>query len=213
MKAFSVDLETTGLKPGIHGITEFGAVFFDDQKPEQEPKCFYRWLDPEGYVWSNYCLQLHADWIRKCTARCLKGQYKIGAEGEPKICHDLLELYDDFYKWLTELGQADPTSSRQTRLLGTGKNFGSFDLNFLKQHLNWANIWRHRTLDWVPFYTVKTDEFPPELRVCKERAILMGCPGITADVAHNALEDALDVYKLIMFTQKTPDTFGSDTGS
>lgn len=196
MKAFSIDLETTGLNPAVHGVTEFAAVYFDTHKPDA-PKAFYRWINPEGYIWSNYCLKLHAAWIARILAR-LDAKQTEETTMEPKICPSLRECGAEFMLWLETLG-IKAERGRQVRILPTGKNFGSFDKQFLKHGFTDYDVFRHRTVDWVPTYTVATDEVPPELALCKSRAIARGCLNLKEGVAHNALDDARDVMTLIHF--------------
>jgi DNA polymerase III epsilon subunit-like protein len=200
MKYFSIDLETTGLNGGVHGVTEFAAVF-GDTLDTKLCKSFYRWLDPEGYVWSNFCLRLHAKWIEKATTRIFNKQFEAVAD-EPKICRNLVDVYADFYDWLMAIGECATDSPR---ILPTGKNFASFDKNFLIGR-GFTNIFRHRTLDWVPFYTSSKDVVPPELELCKRRAIEAGCKRFSlSKVKHNALDDALDVHHLIQFAMNEAD--------
>lgn len=204
MLALSIDIETTGLKPSIHGVTEFAAILFDTNNPSKTLVSFERWLDPEGYVWSNYCLKLHKDWIARVVDRLFQTDALPITDGlmqaEPPIVQGLTGLWHDFSKWLTLLGIL-PVPGSRNRIVPAGKNFGSFDQQFLI-HGGFPEIFRHRTADWVPFYQRKNDAFPPELKLCKERAIAMGCPDLTPDVAHRAYDDALDVVKLIQFAYK-----------
>lgn len=200
MKYMAIDLETTGLTPMQHGITEFAAVVADDTDPSFGVKTFYRWLDPEGYVWSTYCLALHANWIGRVTHRIKMRQYAEN-DLEPKICLNMADLAADFMGWFSSVLPTEHyefLDKKRGTITGTGKNFGSFDLQFLKAW-KFPNVFRHRTLDWVPTYTRPGDRVPPELKTCKERAIEMGCLDITSVVAHNALDDAMDVHKLIQF--------------
>ncbi len=203
MKSMSVDIETTGLIPTLHGITEFGAVFFDDQRPDIPPQTFYRWVNPEGYVWSTYCLALHSRWIGRVCHRIAMKEFAANVY-EPSICENIRQVGLEFLEWyesVDKAGAEEWLAKQRGNITGTGKNFGSFDLQFLKAW-KFPDVFRHRTLDWIKTYQLTTDRVPPELKTCKERAILMGCHDITAEVAHSALEDALDVYKLIMFGEK-----------
>lgn len=73
-----------------------------------------------------------------------------------------------------------------------GKNFGSFDLQFLKKLPDWDIKIDHRIIDvgnlyWWP----REDTKLPTLETCMVRA---GIPGL---VTHNALEDAKIVMQLI----------------
>jgi oligoribonuclease len=75
-----------------------------------------------------------------------------------------------------------------------GKNFGAFDKLFLERLPRWKQAIkiRSRIIDPAIFYTDwKTDDAPPGLALCKERA------GIRGTVTHNAIEDAWDVILLL----------------
>lgn len=186
-------------------MTEFAAILFDTNHPGNLVS-FERWLNPEGYVWSNYCLKLHAKWIDRMLTRLDNQQIeaRLFSEGyntpEPKIIDNMAMLWFDFKEWLHGLGILPMPGSRN-RIVPAGKNFASFDLQFLI-HGGFPEIFRHRTADWVSFYQRRNDKFPPELKLCKERAIAMGCPDLTTEVAHRAYDDALDVVKLIQFAYK-----------
>lgn len=194
MRYFSIDLETTGLKGEIHGITEFACVLGDTNQP-QLCKSFYRWIDPDGYVWSRYCLTLHAAWIKDVCDRIRNNQLEAESAVIPKICKSIGEVMFDFAAWLTQVGETEPL-----RVTATGKNFASFDKTFLAP---WS-MFRHRMMEWVPFYTSYEDKVPPELSLCKARALAAGCKLFSnAAVAHNALDDAMDVHHLIQFAAET----------
>ena len=195
MKFFSIDLETTGLDPKVHSITEFGAAFADIQGKE-EIKTFYRWIAPIDYVWSTYCLDLHKNWITTIGARLKANEI----DGTPKICLNYGQLIHDFQKWMKDdlgLNILKPDAPQQyVKYTAAGKNFGSFDLQFLKA-AGFPDMWRHRALDPTILYLKDSDEFLPELRECKKRAILDGAAFKSEEVAHSGIEDALDIVELL----------------
>jgi DNA polymerase III epsilon subunit-like protein len=196
MKYFAIDLETTGLDPEVHAITEMAAIYADIEG-KQPIKMFYRWVNPEGFVWSQYCLNLHAEWLTKVNLRVKAKQF----DGNPVICENHDQLRSDFESWIhNELEKPlfDPQTRKQVRYNAAGKNFASFDLQFLKK-IGLGDMWRHRSLDPTPLYLRKGDEILPELKTCKERAILDGAKLNTSEVAHNAIQDAMDVVDLIRF--------------
>lgn len=149
-------------------------------------------------------MKLHANWIMRVCDRIdkgLLGDILLEPSGyEPKIIGSMAELWLDFSDWLKEL-EILPIPGSRNRIVPAGKNFGSFDKLFLMAG-GFPEIFRHRTADWVQFYQRRNDEFPPELKLCKERAIAMGCPNLTPEVSHRAYDDALDVVKLIQFAYK-----------
>lgn len=192
----AIDIETTGLKPRVHGITEFAAVLFDTETNEPA-RAFYKWLDPEDYVWSRFCLNLHKFWIDRVCNRIDKRQLEATLD-EPEIVANVDDLGAMFKKWLSNNGLQAPLGKRLS-ITATGKNFGAFDLQFLLAK-GFPDIFRHRVFEWVNYFHKKTDEVPPDLKTCKERAVAGGYTWLRTEVAHNALDDALDVMRLIRYT-------------
>lgn len=196
MKFFAIDIETTGLDPDIHSITEFAAIYADIEGKEPI-KSFYRWINPEGFVWSQYCLDLHGEWLRKINLRVKAKQFNI----DPIICDGHGDLLKDFRWWITndlELPLYDKEKDKWIKYTAAGKNFGSFDLQFLKK-IGLGEMWRHRSLDPTPLYLKKDDEVLPDLTTCKMRAKEDGAAFERVEVSHNAIEDCLDVVDLIRF--------------
>ena len=75
-----------------------------------------------------------------------------------------------------------------------GKNFGSFDRQFLFMHDDdeiFHQRVRHRALDPAPFYLVSNDVKMPSLEQCLERADMQ------ATDLHTAVGDAWDVCRLL----------------
>lgn len=196
MKFIAIDIETTGLESQLHSITEFAAIFADTD-PAIPVKTFYRWMNPEGFVWSNFCLNLHYDWIKKVVKRVKESS--ISPPDEPILCLTGGSLVNQFCQWLlTECDHPIPKGDRWEKLTAAGKNFHGFDHRFLETH-GFPAMFRHRSIDPVMLYAHANDIVLPELKLCKERAIAEGCPGLVADVAHNAIDDAMDVVKLVQW--------------
>lgn len=201
MKFFSIDLETTGLDPRKHSITEFGAVFADAEG-KMPIQTFYRWIAPLDFVWSAYCLDLHKNWISTVSSRLRNNEI----DGSPKICMNFQQCISDFQKWMVEdLGllvlKLDAPQQR-VKYTAAGKNFGSFDLQFLRA-AGFPEMFRHRSLDPTILYVQPGDEFLPELKECKTRAIRDGCKAFgSAEVAHSGVEDALDIVHLLQFAYR-----------
>lgn len=107
----------------------------------------------------------------------------------------------DFKMWLhNECGVQLKKDFRQTftnnpvleKVTAAGKNFGSFDLQFLlHQSVEFSSSFRHRSLDPTPYYIKPEDVVPPELKECKLRA------GLDGEVAHRGLDDAWDIVNLL----------------
>jgi hypothetical protein len=92
-----------------------------------------------------------------------------------------------FHVWL-KINGIDPKSVQ-----AAGKNFASFDMQFLYRLPGFTSVikFRHRVLDPAILYWQPEDERLPDSKTCYERA------GIDTKVAHTAVEDALAVVRLI----------------
>lgn len=188
MKLVAVDIETTGLDPNRHGIVEFGAVYFDLER-SFEPKTIHLQVYPENMVWSAYCLALHRELLNEIINRW--GADDKFAPGKPRILESPVLIGLHFRDWLIAVcGQKDEQGNYR-RTTGAGKNFGSFDLQFLLKSGGCEGIFRHRSLDPTTLYIDPIEDVPPELKLCKERA------GLVPRVAHRALADAWDVVDLL----------------
>ena len=89
-------------------------------------------------------------------------------------------------------GSLDVTE--RPRFVAAGKNFGSFDLQFLNRKLNFSEHVRclHRSIDPAMLYfNPVQDNEPPNMQKCLDRA------GIEETVDHTGLADAFSVVKLI----------------
>jgi len=77
-----------------------------------------------------------------------------------------------------------------------GKNFGAFDCPFLEEKTSICKHvkFRHRFLDPGPMYMTKSDDAVPGLDECLRRIGIQN-----PIIAHTAIEDAIDVIKVIRF--------------
>lgn len=188
MHFVAIDLETTGLDPHKHGVVEFGAVYAD-LAGTFEPKVFHRRIIPINMMWDFYCLKLHSQLIQEID--------QLAKAKDPSVKGSLDQVGAEFKMWLhTDCGVMKKDDFAKVfqleRVTAAGKNFGSFDLQFLlHQSTEFASTFRHRSLDPVALYTAPEDKIPPELSLCKERA------GLVPRVAHRALQDAWDVVDLL----------------
>ena len=196
----SIDLETTGLDPDTCQILEVGAVLEDTNNilPINELPTYHAFIRPEkGNISGNvFALHMNANIIEK-----LKNEKEYSDEYN-YISID--ELADDFLLWLHKQGLE--IKSKEKIIDGVvkkenwctinvaGKNFAGFDKKFLNlvPDFNKKIHIRQRVIDpAVLFVDWHNDETLPTLDQCKQKANIAGV------VTHNAVDDALDVIKLL----------------
>jgi len=97
-----------------------------------------------------------------------------------------------FLKFLLSNGyELQGKSKKYTIINVAGKNFGSFDLPFLKHQTNFLDFVRirHRIIDPSILCLEKSDQSVPDTQECLKRI------GIEKKIAHTAIDDAFDVIK------------------
>jgi len=198
LKYISIDIETTGLDTEQHQILEFGAVYEDTNNIlplEKLPKFHAYITHPDGMLTGNiFAFDLNADIIKKLiNQKELEDKYKFV---KPE------HLAHDFLFWLFDLGFEMDIKNKNKKneyfcseLINiAGKNFEGFDRKFLNKIPNFSKYIRIRKrildpaiicVDW------KNDTFLPSLEECNKRVGYMG------DVKHNAIDDALDVIRIL----------------
>jgi len=176
MPYVSVDIETTGLDPDRCQILEIGAVWEDWQRPLKELPTYRRLVVHDEYYGSAFALAMNVNLLKE-----LSGERQPWFLDENQVAEDMAE-------WLKSCGW-----DGKTGLMPAGKNFASFDRQFLKRLPRFEQLVRlhHRTLDPAILYWQPDDEKLPDSKTCYERA------GIDGKVAHTAVEDALAVVRLI----------------
>lgn len=195
MHYLSIDIETTGLDKDHCDILEFAAIYdnMTSDSPETPPlsmmpvfQCRFR---KNFYTGQPVGLAMNSKLLTDIH-KGVKGP-KYGRNNESIIVDWFEEKYNIgflFYDWLLKVGYPC-----EKHLLFAGKNVGSFDIPFLKQHTNLFDIckYSHRMLDPAILYMKPEDESPPHLELCLHRA------GINTKVEHNAVSDAYDVIQLL----------------
>jgi DNA polymerase III epsilon subunit-like protein len=191
MKYVSIDLETTGLDPIRNQILEFGAVIEDTENPlpYDELPTFQVYIDNGDLIQGNaYALQMNAAILKRIATK---------EEGFRYI--KPYQLGEEFAKFLTS--NWFTKKNGKVKLNVAGKNFGAFDLQFLNNcDLFTDDITiSHRIIDPAMLYMDwETHDSLPNLTQCKALA------GIAGEVTHNAVEDAIDVIKVLrpFYTKK-----------
>ena len=183
MKIVSIDTETTGLCEDTCDIIEFGAVMDDLAHPEiaycSLPK-FHCYFIKDQYEGQPYALSMHPHIFRRIADR-----------EEPYIYTSAMKFGNMFKKFLIKNGIEEKHDKVTINV--AGKNFGIFDYQFLKRKTDMCKHvkMRHKMLDPAMLYMKIGDESLPGLEECKRRA------GLPPEVTHNALDDAMDVVKLM----------------
>jgi len=183
MKYASIDIETTGLNDKYCQVIEFGAVLDDlnDLRPLDLLPRFHAYVLHNIYVGEPYALAMHAEIFRRI------------AKLEPpfKYVHETA-LGEEFAKWLVCQGH-DPDA----KLNVAGNNFGGFDNKFLAKLPSFYSRVKlhHRFIDpAILFLDPSKDKAMPGLEECLKRA------NKDSEVTHTAVEDALQVIKLVRTT-------------
>ncbi len=177
LKYFSIDIETTGLNPKEDQILEIGIVYDDleTRLPIEKLPKFHCYIAHERLSGNPYALNLNAKIIERIVNK------------SPNFIYSLPELTSFYISlWLNDLGFKE-----EDKITLAGKNVASFDLPFLQELPKWNIKSHHRVIDPTILYLNEEDTVLPNLATCKERA------GLENTVAHTAIEDALDVVKLI----------------
>ena len=177
LKYVSIDIETTGLDPEyLPDSRNRGGLDRMDEAHRPVAGLSPTGL-PQGIPWQRL---------------------RLGDDGQPlaapirptgALVRDPDQVADDFAAWLKGCGW-----DGQTGVTPAGKNFASFDRQFLKRLPRFEQVVKlsHRTLDpAVLFWHTLADEKLPDSKTCYERA------GLDNKVAHTAVEDALAVVRLV----------------
>lgn len=178
MKICYLDIETTGLDPENNQILSIGAAIGDLKRCTVGPTF-------EMYV-------AHSQLTGHPKAFAINKQYFetvesfhepfVDAEGDDVLGYHSLDVVMEHLKnflW--------KNFGKDEKVTFGGKNFGAFDLQFLKRAPRWENIkHHHRYMDAGPLWTRPEDEVMPNLQLCANRAGVLYDP----NQAHSALYDA-----------------------
>ncbi len=174
----SIDLETTGLDPERCQIIEMGAVVADSSMqdgPIAALPTFHTYVTQPYWTGESYALSMHSQIFRRIATKESGYSYI-----EP------VYLTEVFTEWLYNSGVSP-------KIVVAGKNFGAFDLPFLRKFSGMAELFGHRFIDPAMLYfDPMLDERIPDLQTCLYRAGLGN-----REVSHTALEDAQDVVRVL----------------
>ncbi len=185
MRYVSIDIETLGLDPEWCDTIEFGAVIDNLTSPLEELPRFHCYITRPGnkYRGEPYAMAMHS-----------KILYRI-ANREHGFIYTPFDLLDEvFASWLEEHEILDKDDDSKKSISIAGKNFATFDLNFLKKMgFGKRTKYKHRVIDPGSMFLEADDSMVPGLQDCMARA------GVEKPVEHTAVEDALDVIKCIRY--------------
>jgi len=196
MKYVSIDIETTGLNPETCQVLSIGAVIEDTDNimPVKDLPTFHGVISSREISGDPYAINMNKDLIESMV------YWQTGKDDERYDLERLTgmkfyekeEIVEAFYNFLLENGFE--RSPYQIHLTVAGKNFGTFDLKFLERLPRWKQYIRvrQRILDpSILYVNWKEDTSLPGLGACKKRA------NLPEEVAHDAVEDAIDVILLL----------------
>jgi hypothetical protein len=187
MKYLSIDIETTGLDYTENQMIEFGCVIDDTEHPEipVEELPRRRILYPrKNYNINPFCMRMHEKLFKTLESVDWNKLNEYGYYKEKDFYFSELIDFDVVFGYWVEqqLGKGP--------YLVAGKNFFGFDYRFLEPHLNGIKF-RHRAIDPAMFFMRPTDETPPGMKTCCERA------GIPLVDYHTSIGDAETVIRLV----------------
>jgi len=196
MKYISLDIETTGLNKDRHQIIQIAAVVDDLSRfapLDSLPKfsAFVKW---DTLQFDEFALGMHVK--SGLLGRLFADTSKKGIDETILNLTAFLEMYY-------------PIKEKEKYNVG-GKNVAGFDIPFIRAagrhqfpgagatHIRLlVDSFSHRVIDPAVYFTdFVTDKAVANLELCKQRA------GIGGTVSHDALDDALDVVKVVRHIAK-----------
>ena len=180
----SIDLETTGLDPENCQILQVGLVIDDWTTPIEDLPTFEIFVQHDRIHGEPFALQMNAAILKE-----------LANPSENKFHCKPNRVEDAIAEWFASLHWG----IEPKKIMAAGKNFASFDLQFLKQLPDFGQRLRfhHRSYDpAMCFMDWDNDALLPPMSDCMKRA------GLEGVVAHTAVEDALVVVKLLRFAKE-----------
>ncbi len=180
----SIDIETTGVEDWCQTI-EIGAIVDDWITPVDQLPRWHCYVVHDRYVGEPYALSMHPTIFRRIAERNKD-------ENKQYLFLSPAQIAPELRGWLMGQGFDDPIERAFTP---AGKNFSGFDRQFLKRLPDFDKIkMHHRAIDpGNLFWNPDTDKVLPDSKECKKRA------GVGGEVAHTALDDALDVIQEVRY--------------
>lgn len=201
MQYISIDLETMGLDYNNRKIIEVAMIADDFKNPMPLAKLvalgrvFHTYVTHSKYEGDPVAMSMNSVGLRRIGMKTMGFDY---TEEQP-LALKMHGWLNGVLKQMAPNANHDLNSGNVFKVPPAGKNYGTFDLNFLKKLPNWGTYTRRliqRTLDPGPLYVMANDVVPPSLPACLGRA------GMEASAAHCALGDAWDVCRVLRFAYR-----------
>lgn len=196
MKVVAIDIETTSLDENKGQILSFGAVIEDtvNIKPLEELPKLHCVVIHDYIKGEPFALNMNQEIIEMIKEfpkfnDFIHFEQKYGAKA---VYED--SLAEVFYNFLLMNGFSKGGNGK-IEINVAGKNVKGFDLSFLELLPKWNDLIRahQRVIDpAILFVDWKEDKTLPNLSKCLERANFTD-----TEVTHDALEDALDIIKIL----------------
>jgi len=224
MKYLSCDIESSGIDPEQDQILSIGIVIEDTKNrlPIKDLPFLHLILDRDRIQGNTFAINMNKDLIAKINKyKSLDedGIIELGDTNnevfvkEFEVVHEIFEFlsihnmldrginsspFGDFGKmkngnWVSSITNATPI----TTLTVAGKNVSGFDIPFIKTLPNINEVFKfhQRTIDPAILYMDwENDEVLPNLQNC------MGRAGVEGEVTHSAIQDAIDIIKVLRTT-------------
>ena len=179
MKYCSIDVETTGLNPDTCDLIEVGAVvddlYLNNPVDIQSLPTFHCYVVKANYGGEPFALSMHSTIFRRIADKTPPYKYLPSHMVAGELSLFLQKHFGD------------------ERVTVAGKNFLGLDKPFLMKLDNSERLnFHHRVLDpGMLYWKPRVDKEVPSSKECMVRA------GLSGEMAHTAVEDALMVVKLI----------------
>ena len=198
MQFLSIDLETTGTKPEEgHQILEVGIVIGDlSNTPVENLPTFHCYVKNPTLIGEARALEMNARILTKAQTEGIAPanvSAKIHQFLSEHFIRDWLCKHEhDQFDYPEQRAEMAQSAFQKHSYTPAGKNYGGFDLQFLKKLPKWGGInVKRRAIDPSLWFWRPGDDGMPDSQTCMERA---GLPG---NVKHDAVGDAQMVVQLI----------------
>ncbi len=183
MSYVSIDIETLGFDENTCSLLEVGMVIEDLTKPVSELPRFQCYNIQDLYAGQIDAFAMHSEAFQNIKNRTPGFNYV-----------DNEEVALSMFTFLEKSGYFERSSDGRIKVVLGGKNVANFDLKFLRKLPRFEKCFKvnHRMIDaGSAYYNPLQMKEIPSLDQCLEIA------GIEKKVSHTAVDDALDVIRVM----------------